>query len=268
MNFGTSSSFQAESEILLYTLGLLSCLVLVNIGVVIKKNEIKARKQKENFENNFTYSIYEINKQERIVLDHIQEYLKDNKQLELDKVINQLNSRFTKSGIDLNIIGIKESIRSLIDKKFIVEGSKLTREDVLENQNRTRIFEFIKEKPGAHLMKIVRALNISNFLARWHLDMLLKFNYIKSEKINNHEIYYDLTISPKEARRNHLIMNEKCLKILRFLKSNNKGMTKYQLAKNLGMHYNTITKYIMELDEYDLVYKKDCKNRIHYFLNC
>ena len=265
MNFGTSSSFQVESDILLYTLGLLSSLVIVNIGVVIKKSEAKTRKQKESFESSYIYSIFNINEQEKIVLKNIQEYLKDNKQLEIDKVINQLNSTFTKSGINLNIVGIKETMRSLLEKKFIVEGSKLTRWEVLENNNRKEIYEFIKEKPGTHLMKIVRELNISNFLVRWHLDMLIKFNYIKNEKINNYEIYYDISISPEVARRNYLIMNEKCSKILRFLETNSKGTTKYQLAKNLGMHYNTLTKYISELDEHGLIFKKYCNNRILYF---
>ena len=47
MNFGTSSSLQVESDILLYTFGLLSSLVLVNIGVIIKKNESIERKEKD-----------------------------------------------------------------------------------------------------------------------------------------------------------------------------------------------------------------------------
>ncbi|MFX1276833.1 MAG: hypothetical protein ACFFAT_17560 [Promethearchaeota archaeon] len=267
MNFGTATISEEDIKIIYCRLGLIFSIIILEFSVILKKGIGKNRKEEKNHSENCQHALYHQIDQERVVLNSIQEYLQNNRHLEIEKTIQYLKSKFAKSSVDLNNTGIELIVKSLLDKKFIVEGSKLTRGNVLENPNRSVIYEFIKEKPGVHLMKIVRGLNMSNFLVRWHLDMLLKFNYIKCEKISNHEIYYDISINPEEARCNHLIMKDKCSNILNYLEKNDKGSTKYQLAKGLGMHYNTISKYLTELGEYGMIFKKKSNNRILYFLN-
>ena len=79
--------------------------------------------------------------------------------------------------------GLLQIIQLLIDNKFLVDGSKFTRDSVLENQHRNRVLQIILHNLGIHFSALKR-----NFFAKnmgstgqlvWHLDMLIKFNYIK-----------------------------------------------------------------------------------------
>ncbi|MFX1383298.1 MAG: hypothetical protein ACFFBP_12725 [Promethearchaeota archaeon] len=52
-----------------------------------------------------------------------------------------------------------------------------------------------------------------------------------------------------------------------FLKKNKKGCTKYRLSKELGMHPNTISKYISNLEEFGLLRRKKLNNKTLILLN-
>ncbi|MFX1450185.1 MAG: winged helix-turn-helix transcriptional regulator, partial [Promethearchaeota archaeon] len=67
---------------------------------------------------------------------------------------------------------ISQAIYQLILNNFIIEGSKITKDMVLENNTRNAIFEYIYEKPGSHLREIRDILNLSPRLVSWHLKML------------------------------------------------------------------------------------------------
>ena len=204
---------------------------------------------------------------EELTFQMVQEYLEKNRQFNANKIVPYLSSRFAKASININRNGINKILKSLVEKNAIIEGSTLVKEDILINANRTDIFEFIKQNPGVHFNKLFKKVNLSNAVVRWHVNVLVKFSFIKSEKIDNHDAYFEPDINPDYYKVLHLISREKYNNIIDFLKENDYGTTKTQLSRELGMHLNTITKYIDELEEAQLILKEKKSNKVLYFLN-
>ncbi|MFX1322757.1 MAG: hypothetical protein ACFFAQ_14060 [Promethearchaeota archaeon] len=208
-----------------------------------------------------------LTKDEMNIFDLIQEFLDNNRVFNRENVSSYIKSRYYKSNGNLNCNGIEVVINSLLKKSIIVEGSKLTRKTILRNSNRKEICNVIKENPGIYPNKLVKKLHLSSYLVNWHLNILLKFNLIRSQKINGHYIYFDFNSNKIDDNLYHTISNDNCRKIIEFLKRHNNGCTKYQIFKALQMHYNTITKYLNEIDKLNILIRGKNKNKYTFSLN-
>jgi len=253
-----------DLKYLLYSIGLLGFFSALEFGVVLGKNLYKSRKDEEKNKERCAFNSLSLIEYETFVLHAVQEYMGKNRVFEIDKIIPYIISKCAKTESNLNNLGIRDILNSFLGKKLIVENSKLMRETILENPNRISIFNYIIDNPGVHFMKLARNLDISNFLLRWHLDMLIKFNLIKNMKIGNFEIFFDIKISQEDAILFHVISKEKCSKIIKYFREGCDFCTKHHLAKTLGMHPNTIAKYINQLDEFGLIYKRKSNGSILY----
>lgn len=210
---------------------------------------------------------FEILKHERLVLDIVQEYLNQNKYFNMKKVLPFISSKLKKESIDLNARAIERILSSLVKKKLIVEGTNLTRMDLLKNRKRFEIYQFILKNPGVYFNKIVRKLKINKPVVVWHINMLLRFEFIKKEEFENHEIFFDSKLDSVDKKFSYFISKEKSKKIIEYLKINNFGITKTHLSMDLGIHHNTISKYLENLEELNLIIKKKTSKKTLYFLN-
>jgi len=204
---------------------------------------------------------------EQTVLIIINEYLNKNRYFSASEIIPYISSRFAKSGVNININGIRTILKSLVEKGLIVEGSKLTRNEILSNFNRKKIYEYIQKNPGIIFNRIVTNLNLTIPVVEWHLNILMKFNYIIKEKIDNSVVYFDLNIKPEDRMTKYLISKGKSKQIINLLAVNQEGMTKNQISKKLNMHATTVTKYLDKLHEFGIITKKSLPNKNLYFLN-
>lgn len=204
---------------------------------------------------------------EQTVLEIINEYLDKNRFFSVNDILPFISSRFAKSGINININGIRTILKSLIEKNFIVEGSKLTRNEILSNFNRKKIYEYIQKNPGAHFYNIVSNLDLNIPVVEWHLNILIKFMYISKEKIENRGAYFDVNVKSEDRMIIYLISKDKCKQIIDFLKENQEGITRSQISEQLNMHSTTVTKYTDKLHENRILTKKSLPNKTLYFLN-
>ncbi len=211
--------------------------------------------------------LIELLEKEKLVLDVVKEYLNKNRYFDMNDTIPFIIARFRTASRNINISGIEEILRSLVRKNMIVEGSKLSMDDILKNQKRKLIYEFILANPGVYFNRILRELKFSNHVVVWHLRILLKFNFIKKDKIENHDIYFDSKYNLKDKKLRYLTSKEKSRKIIEYLKKFDYGITKTQLSKELKMHINTITKYLEMFEQVNIVFKKKISKRIIYFLH-
>ncbi|MFX1455532.1 MAG: hypothetical protein ACFFDB_09190 [Promethearchaeota archaeon] len=207
--------------------------------------------------------------EEEMVYNAIQNYLNENKILEKSNVISYINSYFAKASINISVKGIIKHLESLVEKKRIVEGSKLTEANVFRNSRRKKIYDFINENPGVYYNKIVKDLKLSNHVVYWHISILLKFGFIKTTKIENHEIFFNSKLNQDEVKKYYFsTIKEKSKKMLNFLKNYELGITGLKLASILHFHPKTVKKYLIYLEELGLVEKKKVSaKKTLYFYN-
>ncbi|MFX1357596.1 MAG: winged helix-turn-helix transcriptional regulator [Promethearchaeota archaeon] len=211
--------------------------------------------------------LIELQEQEALVLNIIEDYLNKNREFKIDEIIPYIQSRIRRSSLNLNYKGIETILKSLIEKNYVLEGSKLIRSKILDNEKRKKIYEFILKYPGIYFNHIVRKLQISNHVVVWHLNILLKFKFILKEIVGKHEIYFDANKDFKDIELFYLTSKEKSQKIINYLKQNNIGIPKTQLSEELNMHINTTSKYLKELEQFNVITKQRASNKVLYFLN-
>ena len=163
---------------------------------------------------------------EDIIFDVIREYLNKNRVFNMKKIIPYIKARIAKSSTNISYEGIQKILFSLAKKKKIVEGTKLTKKDVLIYLRRQKIYDYIRENPGKYIHQIGKELQISNKVIFWHLCVLLKFGFIKKMNIDNHTVYFDSNIDIRKINKFYLAAKEKSKEIINYLKINNIGITK------------------------------------------
>jgi len=158
-------------------------------------------------------------------------------------------------------------LKSLIKKKLIFERSKLSKDQVLNNENRKMINDYIRKNPGVYFNQIAKNLNLSNYLLGWHLKILLKFNFIRNKKIDKHEVFFDINLGENYEELYYFASKEKPRLIIEYLLENPEGATKTHLSRILTMHSTTVSKYLKRLEKVNLLQKKRFSKKTIYFLN-
>ena len=211
--------------------------------------------------------VLELVEEEKIILTIVHEYLNKNRQFTFEEILPYINSRIRLSTTNISNEGVRKILKSLTNKKLIVEGSKLIKSEILNNDKRKEIYDFIVKNPGTYFNKILRELNFSNHIVVWHLSMLLKFDFISKKILENHEIYFDTTTELEDLSSTYFTTKEKSQKIIKFLKKNSLGITKTNFSQELNMHMNTLAKYLNLLENYNVIVKKKIDNKNLYFLS-
>ncbi len=199
------------------------------------------------------------------VLSIVQDYLNQNRFFILEDIIPFIQVRI-KTTTNLNQTGIRKILNSLIKKRMIVERSKFTKEDVLDNENRSIIYTYIKDHPGAYFNQISKKLNLSNYILAWHLKILSQFEYIRSKEIENHEAFFDVDLEHANDEILFLISKEKPREIINYLLKNPTGSSKTQISRELSMHANTVTKYVKQLERGGLLLKNKQSQKTLYII--
>jgi len=191
--------------------------------------------------------------EESQVLALVEEFLNQNRVCCKPDLISFIKNRNFQEDNGLNHNGIQHVLDSLVTKHVIVEGSKITRNTILSNLNRSSIYEEIKNNPGMYLNKLSKDLGLSIFLTNWHLNILLRFNMIRKQEFNNQIAYFDSELPSENDYLLQVISRVKCSELIEYLKLNSKGCTKSQIAKTLRMHHTTVNKYLKILMDSQLV---------------
>ena len=209
-----------------------------------------------------------ITEQQDIVLKVIQDYLDNNRVFELDKIIPYIRNTLTRSSININDNGIKIIIRSLIENRYILHGSKLTKDRILKNENRKDIYYLIKNNPGIVFNQIMKELKLSTHVITWHIDVLTKFGCLNKARIDNHEIYFHVKVKKSNYTSLYLLSNKKIKNIISYIKNlDDVGINKSGASKDINIHYRIASKYIDSLEEAGILYKESLSNKNLYYLS-
>jgi len=195
----------------------------------------------------------------------VKEYLTKKTFFSIIDIIEFVSNR-VRLNPNLNRNKIELIIKSLIKKRIIIPGTKLMKNNIIENPKRNEIYNYIKKSPS-NINEIMRALKIGSNQALWHLSCLEKFEFVRSKKLNNHRVFFKFDSNPKLDKFYHYMNNEIVLKIIELMLKEDKPLKITEIANGTKKNHTTIKKYINILENLKLVETEKEKNRILYKLD-
>ena len=150
------------------------------------------------------------------VLEIAEEIMSKNKVLNVENLYN-----IAKKRLKLPRNGLLSIIQFLINKKLLIEGSKFSRETVLSNPIRIGILNYIYNHPGVHFSDLRKTAlpeeKGSSGQLVWHLEMLLKFNYITKIKVGNYTVFLPFEMDEKVGRIIFMLRDRINFKVIELL---------------------------------------------------
>ena len=149
--------------------------------------------------------------------------------------------------------GLNTIIQMLLNRKILVDGSRFRKETILRNKVRYYIYWLIKTNIGSHFSFLKKEvaqqreseMGVGHLI--WHLEKLIKFNFIKKVKIKNCTIFLPVEISDEEDILYFIlrdILNKQIVEILLKLESINKADIYKELNVKREKTYYRIKKLI------------------------
>lgn len=127
------------------------------------------------------------------VIEIAEEIIEENKVLNMEIIYNR-----AKKKLKLPRKGLLEIIQFLFNRKILIDGSRHTKNTVLLNIYRKKIFEAIHINNGATFSLIrEKAFTVqsgSSGQLLWHLKMLLKFGLIKKKKVGKFSLFLPINL--------------------------------------------------------------------------
>lgn len=157
-------------------------------------------------------SAADLDKVERKILAIVDRLIKMNQPVKI-KDLFKIAKRELKSPTE----EIEQAIWKLISKKYIVEGTKLTKATVLENKNRQEMLKLIFNKPSIHIRDIRNTLDMGAYLTAWHLQILEKFGYIRKKSQKNQILVFPAHLKEEYEDVFRVLTDEKVFEINEFI---------------------------------------------------
>ena len=172
------------------------------------------------------------------------------------------------------IYAFREALLKLISKLVGVLGTIVAvgyinlrnKEAVLLNNLRREIYNYVLENPGVHLREICRTFDISMSTATWHLKILEKAGFIKSERFKNKIVYYPAGMVKEELVLMLTLNDDKAKSIVRYLLDVGKAHLR-KIARDLNLNVETARYHVKKLERAGVIQSSEEKNRIVYSVN-
>jgi predicted transcriptional regulator len=121
-----------------------------------------------------------------------------------------------------------------------------------DSENRTRIYDYIKKNPGAHLRMITRELEVGMGATQHHLDILERSGKVRSRRINIYRHYYAVEVLEAEHNILAFLRQETAMDILTYLMEHPKS-TQSDIINFKGFSAPTISWHMSRLEKAGLV---------------
>lgn len=196
----------------------------------------------------------------RRVLEIAEEIMSKNKVLNIENLYN-----LAKKQLKIPRNGLLSIIQFLINKKLLIEGSKFSKETVLSNQIRRGIYYFIRTNPAIHF-SVLRRKAFSETMGSsgqlvWHLEMLLKFNYIKKIKVGNYTVFLPFDLSEDTGRIIFLLRDRINNKLMKLLTEEN-NVLKSEIYKEIDEKREDVYYRINNLINHDIITFSETSDKI------
>lgn len=160
--------------------------------------------------------------------------------------------------ISLTILMSKTEYREFIRNRILTQPAKYTLsiEDVLENENRSNIIDFIIDSPGIHFNELLRETDLSPGNLVWHLDVLETYHIIGKKNVGQYLVYFPLyDYNPMSNIDIKLAKSDTTLQILNLIEEN-PGTYGSEIAEKLNLDHKTVNYHVEKLKEINMVETK------------
>ncbi|MFX1322327.1 MAG: hypothetical protein ACFFAQ_11865 [Promethearchaeota archaeon] len=157
--------------------------------------------------------------------------------------------------------GLKVIIQYLVNKKVLVDQSHFTKYSILEHPLREAIYYFINDNIGVHLSTIrdhFQSENIGTGQLLWHIDMLLKFNYVKSIKLKKYLLFLPIDIDDEVGIIYFVLRDELNFRIVKLLLEK-KELKRSNIYKDLAESRELVYYHLNNLIDDKLIELKEDK---------
>lgn len=182
----------------------------------------------------------------------------------LDNVIGPLDlTQVLVLGAGLTLVGLAAWLFFVGGAKFVNSGN------VLENDARRQIFEYIQAHPGVHLRAAATQLNLSTTNVLWHLRKLEDANLVTSKKFEGYKVFYPVeggVATRQKAIANSVLKNGNAQQILQYVSSNPSAHQR-EIARALGVNHGTVRWHLRKLEEAELLSPVKKEHTTHYYVS-
>ena len=196
----------------------------------------------------------------KMVIEIAEEILSENKVLNVETLYN-----IAKKSLKIPKKGLLFIIQYLLNKKILIEGSKFSRETVLSNRIRNKIYRYIRMNPGIHFSilkkKVFSEEAGSSGQLVWHLGLLLKFNYIKKIKVGHYSVLLPYELDEEEGRILFVLRDRINSKIIHLL-IENETFIKSEIYKIIEEKREDVYYRIKNLVDHDLITYSEPSNKV------
>ena len=189
------------------------------------------------------------------IIEIAKELIKENKILKLKKLYN-IAFRY----LDISTGDILDIIQFLNNNKILIDGSKHTRETILLNLYRKKIYYMIDSFNGATFSylreKVFTDHSGSAGQLLWHLKMLIKFKYIKKIKVGNYSLFLPLDLEDDFGKLCFFMKDDLNRNII-ILFMNHEKIKKTQVYKEINFKRENVNYRLKILIDHQILIYKD-----------
>jgi DNA-binding MarR family transcriptional regulator len=131
----------------------------------------------------------------------------------------------------------------------LVLYSKIRRENLLKHAVRSRIFDHIRDKPGAHYRAILNELGLTMGVLTYHLNVLEKAEYLRSRQDGMYRRFF-VTGRKTEVRFFLTDIQESIVNVIR----DNQGISQSRIADRINVSRKVVNYHVRILDQAGLIY--------------
>ena len=128
------------------------------------------------------------------------------------------------------------------------------KEEILENENRRKIYKVVEGTPGIHLRELQRVLNMPLTTLEYHLSYMARKQIIYSEMDAHYKRYYAKPLDKQDKQVLSALRQKRMREIVLLIMT--RGKAKYQfMAEYLKVPHSTLSFYLKYLVEKDILVK-------------
>ncbi len=152
-------------------------------------------------------------------------------------------------------------IDDLVFHRILVDGKARTREQLLDNENRLKIYQIIQKEPGIHVSKLEKLTGMNFRSVQWHINSLEEFQLVRSVNFGKIKVLFDFLLEKAHDLLHFYMHKDGCLSVFKHLLSHPECPVG-ELAAQLGMPISTASRTVKILVEEGFLEVRPKENQI------